>query len=109
MSDAVVVKLSSGEVLVANMVEDDTPGMLTLTNVCRLVEIHSQTEEGQASLVMVPFMPFTKAIERTVLGASQIVMMTEPVAELAKNHSDHFNKAKSIVTPKTGLVLPEKK
>lgn len=113
-NETVVVKLSSGEVLVANMLEDDTPGLLVLTNVARLVEVHDNAgaAQGQANLAMFPFMPFTKAVDRLVVGVNQIVFMTEPVQEIIDNHAGHFDKvrkASGLVTPKSGLVLPGKK
>lgn len=108
--EVVIVKLSSGEVLAANIVEDDTPGILTLENVCRLVEVHAPAESGQANLAMFPFMPYTKAVDRLVVGMQQVVFMAEPVEELAANHTNHFENARNtIVTAKPNLILPENK
>lgn len=97
----VILKLSTGEVLIAKMVDDSEPGVLTIVDVLRVAEIMVE-KENRANISLLPFMPYTKAVDMMVIGMNQLVFITEPAPEIAEGYTQHFASARA----RSGLALP---
>ena len=87
MSDVQIVRLSTGEEVVAKVTYDK--GFYTLTDAILLVPA------GEGKIGMVPFVPYATRAP-VVIGESHVMFTVEPMDELKKQ----------VIEATTGLILP---
>ena len=87
MSDVQIVRLTTGEEVVAKVKYDK--GFYTLTDGILLVPA------GEGKIGMVPFVPYATR-EPVVIGESHVMFTVEPMDELKKQ----------VIEATTGLILP---
>ena len=88
MKDVQIVRLSTGEEIVAKVVYDK--GFYTLTDGILLVPA------GEGKIVMVPFVPYAKR-QPVTIGEHDVMFVVEPADELKKQ----------VLEATTGIALPE--
>ena len=102
-----VVRLSTGELLIGEMfVRPNTPETIIMRNVGQLVELppNPQQPDQQGQLAMVPFLPFTSAVEETELVFANVVVLLNPVPQVLENWQKQFGK---VITPTQQILQPE--
>ena len=87
MKDIQIVRLSTGEEVVAKVVYDK--GFYTLTDAILLVPA------GEGKIGMVPFVPYATR-EPVVIGEAHVMFTVEPAPELKKQ----------VIEATTGLIMP---
>ena len=87
MSDVQIVRLSTGEEVVAKVTFDK--GFYTLTDGILLIPA------GEGKIGMIPFVPYATR-EPVVIGESHVMFTVEPMDELKKQ----------VIEATTGLILP---
>jgi len=90
MSDVQIVRLSTGEEVVAKVSFDK--GFYTLTDGILLVPA------GEGKIGMIPFVPYAKR-DPVVIGEAHVMFTVEPGAELARQVLEATS---SIIMPDTG-------
>jgi hypothetical protein len=88
MKDVQIVRLSTGEEIVAKVVYDK--GFYTLTDGILLVPA------GEGKIGMVPFVPYAKR-QPVTIGEHHVMFVVEPADELKKQ----------VLEATTGIALPE--
>jgi|TARA_B110000259_G_scaffold6778_1_gene7454 hypothetical protein len=88
MKDIQIVRLSTGEEVVAKVAYDK--GFYTLTDAILLVPA------GEGKIGMVPFIPYATR-EPVVIGEAHVMFTVEPMDELKKQ----------VIEATTGLILPD--
>jgi hypothetical protein len=88
MNDIQIVRLSTGEEVVAKVVYDK--GFYTLTDGILLVPA------GEGKIGMVPFVPYAKRVP-IAIGEQHVMFVTEPADELKKQ----------VIEATTGIMMPE--
>ena len=90
MSDVQIVRLSTGEEVVAKVTFDK--GFYTLTDGILLIPA------GEGKIGMIPFVPYAKR-DPVVIGEAHVMFTVEPGAELARQVLEATS---SIIMPDTG-------
>jgi len=88
MADIQIVRLSTGEEVVAKVVYDK--GFYTLTDGILLVPA------GEGKIGMVPFVPYAKR-EPVTIGEQHVMFVVEPAEQLKKQ----------VVEATSGIVMPD--
>ena len=88
MSDVQIVRLSTGEEVVAKVVYDK--GFYTLTDGILLVPA------GEGKIGMVPFVPYAKR-DPVTIGEQHVMFIVEPADELKKQ----------VIEATTGIAMPD--
>ena len=88
MSDVQIVRLSTGEEVVAKVVYDK--GFYTLTDGILLVPA------GEGKIGMVPFVPYAKR-DPVTIGEQHVMFVVEPADELKRQ----------VIEATTGIAMPE--
>jgi hypothetical protein len=92
MSDINIIRLSTGEELIATVTRVETG--LELTDVAILIPTQ------QNSLGLAPFLAYAK-YEKLHLNSKDVMFRVDPVDDLKSQYQQMFNK---IVTPKTSII-----
>lgn len=94
---AKIIRLQSGEELVANV--QDNGGTFTLTNVTILLP----TQSG--SIQLAPFMPYAKIEDGLTISEDKVFFVVDPHEDLAKYHKDLFDDTPEILTPSKKIIV----
>lgn len=99
-----VIVLTTGQIIIGEVfVQPNNEYSVFVRNVAQLYEMPPQEKGQQPGLAMVPFLPFSKAVEQTEVVSNNIVTMSEPVPELNEQYSKQFGK---VIQPKPELIKP---
>ena len=94
MSDVKLVRLTTGEELVCNVVLKD--GEYVMKDVSVLIP----TPEGQIG--MQQYMPYTNAVDKLSISERFVMFVTDPVESVLMNHQKMFQR---IIAPEKKLIL----
>lgn len=95
MNELKIVRMSSGEELLCELIEE-TDKNIRIHNVGILL----QSDANKLSVI--PFIPYGKISENGLeLNRSCVCCIMEPILELAKIHEKMFSK---IITPPSGII-----
>ena len=94
---AQIIRLQSGEELVANV--QDNGGTFTLTNVTILLP----TQSG--SIQLAPFMPYAKIQAGLVISEDKVFFVAEPHDDLAEYHASLFKEESTIYAPEKKIIV----
>jgi hypothetical protein len=96
MKDIKLLRLTSGEELIATVDESGKETEIVITDAIIMIPA------GEGKIGFMPFMPYTKAEKGLVLKRENVMFMVDPVPALV----DQFKQAKSgIVTPPQGVIV----
>ena len=94
MKDIKLIRLTSGEELIAEV--DENEKEVTITDAIIMIPA------GEGKIGFMPFMPYTKADRGLTLKRENVMFMVDPVEELL----NQFKQARSgIVTPPQGVII----
>ena len=98
--NAQIIKLITGEELLAEVVGDDT--MVRVKNPVRIVVMPNKIDPKTPNIGFAPWAEFSDDKEFT-LDKSHIVAIMTPIKEFVNQYSSMFG---GLVVPKSNLILP---
>ena len=95
-----IVRLDSGEELLANVQSEDNSYILT--DIAIIIP-------QENTIGLMHFAPYTKVVEGEALRIpdNKVTFMVNPVDGLADKHGRMFEKKSALDLPKEGLILPK--